>query len=71
MRPLFWTIALTLIVAQTLAFWLVCSYQVQRAQARQTTSQVVQTAFSECLEYVQGSTIASCQRRVAAARASR
>ncbi len=63
-RPLFWTTALTLIAAESLAFWLVCSHQVDRAEARRLASQVTQVAFSDCLAYVQGSTIASCNRQV-------
>ncbi len=63
-RPLFWTIGLTLVAGEVLAFWIVCSHQVQLAQARRTATQVTRMALNDCLEYVQGSTIASCQRHV-------
>ena len=34
------------------------------AEARRLEVRVSQVAFSDCLEYVQGSTIASCARQV-------
>ena len=65
-RPLFWTLGASLIAAEGLAFWLVCDHQMDRAQARRTQTQAVQLAFGDCLEYVGGSTIASCSRWIIA-----
>ncbi len=64
LRPLFWTLATTLVAGEVLAFWVVCSHQMDRAEARRLEVRVSQVAFSDCLEYVQGSTIASCARQV-------
>ena len=66
LRPLFWTTATTLIVAEGLAFWVLCSHQVDRAAARRLELQVTQVAFNDCLAYVPKSTIASCRRQVSA-----
>ena len=65
-RPLFWTLGACLIAAEGLAFWLLCDHQVDKAQVRQTQVQAEQMAFGDCLEYVDGSTIASCSRRIIA-----
>lgn len=66
LRPLFWTTAATLIAAEGLAFWVVCSHQMDRAAARRLEVQVTQVAFNDCLAYVPKSTIASCRRQVTA-----
>lgn len=66
-RRLFWTLGLSLIAVEGLAFWLVCDHQVDRAQARRVQSQAEQLAFGDCLAYVDGSTIASCSRGIIAA----
>ncbi len=65
-RPLFWTLGLSLVAVEGLAFWLVCDHQVDRAQARRVQSQAEQLAFGDCLAYVDGSTIASCSRGIIA-----
>jgi hypothetical protein len=44
------------------AFWLVCSQQVRVAESRQNEAVIQQMALSDCLQYVPGSTIASCNR---------
>lgn len=60
-----WTaVGLALIALLGLAFYAVVSVQVLKAQSRQLTLQVHQTAFSDCLQYVVGSTIASCSSRL-------
>jgi hypothetical protein len=53
--------------AQLCAFWLVCSQQVRRAEARHNEQVVQQMALSDCLQYIPGSTIASCTSRADAA----
>mgnify|MGYP000449765047 CR=1 FL=1 len=67
-RPFFWTMGVSLIAAEGLAFWLLCAHQMDRQQARRTEALAVQMAFGDCLEYVDRSTIASCSRRIIASR---
>ncbi|MEY2619556.1 MAG: hypothetical protein RL522_2558 [Pseudomonadota bacterium] len=67
-RPLWWTATLTLLVVEALAFYLLCAQQVQRAEVRRALSQSQDRAFSDCLAYVSGSTIASCSRHLRRAR---
>ncbi|HSW15890.1 MAG TPA: hypothetical protein VLJ86_01590 [Ramlibacter sp.] len=62
--PLFWTSLLSLLALQALAFWLLCSYQVRRYEARRAAVDVQMMAFNDCLQYVQGSTIGSCTSRL-------
>jgi hypothetical protein len=49
-------------MSQLFAFWLLCSHQVRRAEARQDEATIAQMALSDCLQYIPGSTIASCSR---------
>jgi hypothetical protein len=58
---IFWLALGAVVVAQLFAFWLLCSHQVRRAEARQNV--VNQMALSDCLQYIPGSTIASCTSR--------
>jgi hypothetical protein len=62
--PLFWTVLLALLVTQALAFYLLCSHQVRKADARRIAQDVQLMAFSDCLQYVEGSTIGSCTSRL-------
>jgi hypothetical protein len=56
-----WSLALAaLACTQLLAFWMVCSHQVRKAEARSNEIAVQQMALSDCLQYIPGSTIASC-----------
>jgi len=66
---LFWVALGALAVAQLFAFWLLCSQQVQKAQARDSHMSVQQMALADCLQYVPGSTIASCSQRLEGVRA--
>ena len=59
-----------LAIAQLFAFWMVCSQQVRRAEARSNEVMVQQMALSDCLQYIPGSTIASCSAQLEQARAS-
>ena len=61
---LFWPAACTILASELLAFYLLCLHQVQRAEVRRQVTQVESLAFSDCLAYVQGSTIASCGRQM-------
>ena len=67
---LFWLVLGTLVAAQLFAFWLLCSHQVRKAEARNTAIMVQQMALSDCLQYIPGSTIASCSSRLDTQRAA-
>jgi hypothetical protein len=58
-----WMLLAGLALAQLLAFWLLCSHQVRRAEARQNETVIHQMALADCLQYIPGSTIASCTNR--------
>lgn len=59
---LLWAALGVLVAAQLFAFWLLCSHQVRKAEARQSEAVVQQMALADCLQYIPGSTIASCTR---------
>lgn len=70
-RTRLWWFALgALAVAQLFALWMLCSHQVRKAEARDTQFMVQQMALADCLQYVPGSTIASCSQRVGTMQAS-
>ncbi|MEY4712078.1 MAG: hypothetical protein RIS88_1528 [Pseudomonadota bacterium] len=58
----FWIVAAAVLACELLAFCLLCVHQMQRAELRKQLLQVQARAFSDCLAYVSGSTIASCNR---------
>jgi hypothetical protein len=64
---LFWMVLGALAVGQLLAFWLLCSHQVRKAEVRRTAVMVHQMALADCLQYIPGSTIASCANHIAEA----
>ncbi len=45
----FWLLASAMIVGQLLAFWLLCTFQVHRAQVREAALQAERTAAVDCL----------------------
>lgn len=49
-----------LAAGELLAFWLVCSQQVRVAEVRHEEAAVQQMARADCLQFIPGSTIASC-----------
>jgi hypothetical protein len=59
-----WMLLAGVALGQLFAFWLLCSHQVRKAEARQNETVVQQMALSDCLQYIPGSTIASCTRRM-------
>ena len=61
---MFWLVVGALVVGQLFAFWLLCSHQVRKAEARNNEVMVHQMALSDCLQYIPGSTIASCSARI-------
>lgn len=62
---MFWVVLGALVVGQLFAFWLLCSHQVRKAEARSNQVLVQQMAMADCLQYIPGSTIASCSARIA------
>ena len=60
----FWVVLGALVAGQLFAFWLLCSHQVRKAEARVNESLVHQMALADCLQYIPGSTIASCSARL-------
>ena len=57
-----WMLLAGVAMAQLFSFWLLCSHQVRKAEARQNETVVQQMALADCLQYIPGSTIASCSR---------
>lgn len=51
-------------IAQLFAFWLLCSHQMRMAEVRHNEAVIQQMALADCLQYIPGSTIASCSIRV-------
>lgn len=65
---MFWVVLGSLALAQLFAFWLLCSHQVRKAEARSNELTVQQMALADCLRYIPGSTIASCSNHLETAR---
>jgi hypothetical protein len=61
---LFWVILGALAVGQLLAFWMLCSHQVRKAQMRDVSLQVQRVAVADCLQYIPRATLNSCATRV-------
>ena len=59
-----WMLMAGIALGQLFAFWLLCSHQVRKAEARHNETVVQQMALSDCLQYIPGSTIASCTSRL-------
>ncbi|MGV3493830.1 MAG: hypothetical protein ACO1OY_08185 [Ramlibacter sp.] len=59
-----WLVLGALAAGQLFAIWLLCTHQVRKAEARSNEVLVQQMALSDCLQYVPGSTIASCSRGI-------
>ena len=70
-NPALWWLLGASLLALLMAFWLVCSQQVHKAEARSAEAQMAQMALADCLQYIPGSTIASCTTRLGLATASR
>jgi len=62
---LFWSVVVALMLGQIVAFWMLCTYQVRKAQVRDATLQVERMAVADCLRYIPKSTLNSCASRVA------
>ena len=55
---------LALAMGLFVAFWMVCSQQVRKAQMRDVSMQVQRVAIGDCLQYVPRATLNSCASRV-------
>jgi hypothetical protein len=60
---MWWMLLGAVAAGQLFAFWLLCSHQVRVAEARRNEAVVQQMALTDCLQYIPGSTIASCYSR--------
>ncbi len=61
---LFRVLLLVLATSLFVAFWLVCSQQVRKAQMRDVSMQVQRVAIGDCLQYVPRATLNGCASRV-------
>jgi hypothetical protein len=61
---LFWAVVGALVVGQLLAFWMLCTHQVRKAEVRDATLQVQRVAVADCLRYIPKATLHGCANRV-------
>ena len=61
---LFWPAIAVVVGVQLLAFWMLCSHQVRKAEVRNATLQVQRVAVADCLRYIPRATLNSCVYRV-------
>ena len=61
---LFWAVIGTLVVGQLVAFWMLCTHQVRKAEVRDATIQVQRVAVADCLRYIPKATLHGCASRV-------
>ena len=62
---LFWSVIVALLLGQIVAFWMLCTHQVRKAEVRDATLQVERMAMADCLRYIPKATLNSCASRVA------
>jgi hypothetical protein len=60
-----WLSATVLAIGQLIAFWMLCSHQVRKAEVRDASMHVERIALSDCLRHVPNATLSSCAARVA------
>jgi hypothetical protein len=61
---LFWMVGVALVIGQLVAFWMLCSHQVRKAQIRDVSLAVQRVAVADCLQYIPRATLNSCVNRV-------
>lgn len=59
----FWLGATVLVLGQLVAFWMLCSQQVRKAEARNAAMRVERLALVDCLRSVPHATLTSCGQR--------
>ena len=67
---LFWLIVAGVMLAQIVAFWILCTQQVRKAQARDAAWQVERMAMADCMRYIPKATLHGCASRIASGGAS-
>lgn len=60
---LIWAGVIVLALIQMVAFYRLCASQVIRAQTRETIAVEQRNALTDCLDYLERSTISSCARQ--------
>jgi hypothetical protein len=65
-----WVVLGVLVAVQLVAFWLLCSQQVQKADTRHSEETAAQMALTDCLQYTPGATPATCASRLGIATAA-
>ncbi|MDB5947567.1 MAG: hypothetical protein JWQ33_2593 [Ramlibacter sp.] len=60
---LVWAGVAVLALLQVVAFYRLCTGQVERARARETVALEQRNALTDCLDYLHQSTISSCARQ--------
>ena len=61
----FWLGATVLVLGQLVAFWMLCSQQVRKAEVRSAAMQVERVALADCLRHVPNATLHGCAQRIA------
>lgn len=61
----FWIGATVLVLGQLVAFWMLCSQQVAKAEVRNAAMQVERVALAACLRSVPHASLTSCAQRIA------
>jgi hypothetical protein len=61
----FWMAVAALVFGQLVAFWMLCSWQVRKAEIRNAGLQLERTALADCLRQAAGATRSSCAARLA------
>ncbi|HEX9720383.1 MAG TPA: hypothetical protein VGA59_11675 [Ramlibacter sp.] len=67
---LFRAVLVALAIGQLVAFWMLCSHQVRKAQMRDVGLAVQRVAIADCLQYIPRATLNSCINRVDPSRES-
>ncbi|MFC5498488.1 hypothetical protein ACFPOE_13160 [Caenimonas terrae] len=67
---LVWAGVCVLALLQMVAFYKLCSSQVDRAHARESVAVEQRNALTDCLDYMNSSTISSCVRHAAGSRSA-
>ena len=62
---LVWAGIAVLALVQVVAFYRLCTSQVERAHARETVAVIERNTLTDCLDYLHKSTISSCSRQTA------
>lgn len=64
----FWLIASAVVLGQLVAFWMLCSHQVRKAEVRDAGAKVERMAVADCLRYISGATASNCAASAGAPR---